>query len=229
MAENWLPTLSQFWNGCVLSSLAHAVAVARLPDLASDQSWDADTYCVQDGQGSRGAVAFRLDPIGQPLQCVGGVFSLRSDRRRAPSALDGNFNHHFDHTSFDSSRLLESVLSHLVEDDGGKPQTGLTTGFWSAGTILESADPWSEFTCHGGHLLERQMQPVDAGIQMWAKNYSMSNAEVDVVRDLYEQKLLNPTGWITLSPGQYSVLSSAGGGLDECWESFAELRIKFPV
>ncbi|SFH40308.1 hypothetical protein SAMN04487776_1133 [Priestia megaterium] len=49
---------SQIWQGCMLSSIAHAISVAQYPEFANEQSWDGDNYSMQDSQGGRGTITF---------------------------------------------------------------------------------------------------------------------------------------------------------------------------
>jgi hypothetical protein len=52
------PLKSSLWRGSVLTSIAHAIFIARAPSLSHEQSWNGRDYSVQDSHGSRGTVAF---------------------------------------------------------------------------------------------------------------------------------------------------------------------------
>jgi hypothetical protein len=200
-----------------------------MPDLANEQSWDGWNYSVQDSMGSRGTFCFQVSDAGQPTCCAGAVFSLRSDRRSLTGHSPDEPLQFFVGAGADQTRLARMAFRYLLEDFDGRPLPWVTAGLWSEDGNLVSQDTWSIFLQHGGHLLERQVLPTDDAIDQWMQYYSFDEQETEVVRSLLMQKLQSPAGWHTLSEEQYEIIKGNSVGVDESCESFAELRIKFPL
>ena len=45
-------------NGCILSGIAHAIAVAKFPEISYEHSWDGINYNIQNSEGIRGTITF---------------------------------------------------------------------------------------------------------------------------------------------------------------------------
>src|SRR5688500_18424474 len=52
------PQHVRLWHGAILATIAHAMWVTQYPALAHELSWDGLWYSRQDGQGTRGTIAF---------------------------------------------------------------------------------------------------------------------------------------------------------------------------
>jgi hypothetical protein len=227
--ETYLGSLYTLWDGCILGSIAHAVAISRWPHLANEQSWDGHTYSVHDSMGSRGTVCFVLNDQGDPVRCAGAVFNPKSDRGRLAEAPTSNPFRFFVNAGSDQRSLAQQAFQYLLEVINGRPIPCITGGFWSDGDCLLSQDPWPIFLLYGGHLFERQFFGVQKAVDTWSQNYALTPREIEVIMSLYEQKKRKPKGWLELTRDQHAVIEKNQVGIDQCWESFAELQIKFPI
>src|SRR5215469_7598692 len=71
-----MPLKTRVWPGAILASIAHAIFVARAPIMSHTQSWDRRNYNVQNGEGSRGTIAFAKNN-----EEFVGVFYLEQSKR----------------------------------------------------------------------------------------------------------------------------------------------------
>jgi hypothetical protein len=215
------------WNGSLFGSIAHAVAVSRLPFVAHEQSWDGATYRLQDSFGSRGSITFVFDEQGFPISCAGACFCHKSERTRLTSGRPLDPKAIFAACPPDLQRVVDRSLSYLLDDFDGLQLPWITCGLWTENSQLYSGDTLEQFIQHGGHLLEYQLCSIPYCIELWQVKYSLSNEEIEMVIDLYQQRVRYPIKWIALTPNQLRLIERNAKGVDEAWESFAELKIRF--
>lgn len=207
--------LQQLYEGCLMASLAHAVMVAKYPDLSYEHSWDGFNYSVQDGLGSRGTISFAKDT------CFG---AFRVD--------------HLIHEAMDIELVLgdldlgvqrlayDDTLQYLLDDDGGQIKPIVTMVFWSdsAGAILSSHD-YSRMLEMGGQLLEKQVMERTQSTKSWQAYYDMNDDQIDFMLKLFDRKLQNPNAPIVLTSQELHLLGDDEEGLAESRTSFHELNI----
>ncbi len=209
-------TLRDFFNRCLLSSIVHAIEGIQYPDFSHEQSWDKDTYCLQDTMGGRGAITFAFDEEGLPVRFAGAVFSIHSVRRPIE-----NPRAYFDECNEGTRMLAYESLEYLLDGDDGETKPYITSGLWSQEASIMSPDTLEVFLENGGHLLEFPLVNQE-------EETSLTLAEINLVQEIYAQKSLNWHSCLRLSSEQLAILKARGESLDACKESFAELKIQFP-
>jgi len=219
------PRQQLLWPGAILGSIAHAVAVARYPDLAHEQSWDEHNYCVQDSAGSRGTVAFS----GQRFVAV--FFSESSDRNPFTSDETYDLQRFFAGLPDDLATLAhEEALQYVLQDYEGLPLPIITSAFWGDGQQqhVTAAEAWSDVFENGGFLIKNQLLTEDESLAAWQAEYELTDEEVTFVTSLFHRKLSQPTSELNLTAADLSLLESIvkdDEGLETCRMSFAELNI----
>jgi hypothetical protein len=221
-------SLRQLWEGAILGSIAHAVAVSRFPVVANEQSWSGEVYNVQDSSGSRGTICFELDEQEFPVRCAGAVFSLTSERRGLVDGIPDDASRYFSEAGSECVSLSQRAFRYLLDDFNGRKLPWVTSGFWVESEECHSQDTWTSFLLNGGYLLERQFKDFGRAKHDWIKEFSMPSSEVNLVRSLYNQKIKMPGEWLTLNHEQVALIVGNKVGVDECRKSFAELRIELP-
>ena len=221
-------SLRQLWEGAILGSIAHAVAVSRFPVVANEQSWHGEVYNVQDSGGSRGTICFECDDDGFPVRCAGAVFSLASDRRALVDGIPVDPSRYLSEAGSKCVSLAHESLRYLLDDFNGRTLPWVTGGFWAESNECRSQDTWDSFLSHGGHLLELQFKNYDQAMHDWISAFSLSSSEVDMIHNLYGKKLKCPYGFEMLTREQMAVIEGNKVGIAECRESLIELRIEFP-
>lgn len=219
------PRQQLLWPGAILGSIAHAVAVARYPDLAHEQSWDKNNYCVQDSSGSKGTVAFS----GQRFIAV--FFAESSERNPFTSDEKYDLQRFFAGLPDDLVTLAyEEALQYVLQDNEGIPSPIITSAFWGDGQQqhVAAAEAWADVFENGAFLIKNQLLTEDESLAAWQAEYELSDDEATFVTSLIHRKMSQPTSELNLTAADLSLLESIAKddeGLETCRMSFAEINI----
>ncbi|KJD42385.1 hypothetical protein [Paenibacillus terrae] len=204
-------------SGCILASIAHAIMVAHYPELSYEHSWDGDNYSVIDGSGGRGTITFKGNYF------VGAFRNENYTRTDIHTALDfftGAPKHVLELAKNDTLEYL------LEEDEDGMTSPSITTAFWGDDDNITSVDNIVRMVQCGGYLLERQFMEDDSAIESWRDYYEMTPEQVDLLKSVYDRKVNNPHGNITLSKSEIEIIGTESPeGLSESITSFEEIGI----
>jgi hypothetical protein len=214
---NW--SVKQIYEGCLIASLAHAIMVAKYPDLSYEHSWDGFNYNVQDGEGGRATISF-ADGV-----CVGAF------------RLDSIISESLDHESAlsETSPVIrkiahEETLQYLLENVNGNIVPVVTTLIWAEGTgMFECPHEHALMIQKGGKLLERQTMEHSTAFQSWADYYEMTTEQVQLMEFLFQRMLSQPNTPITMTTSQVALLGEDDEGLEESRASFVELNIEWSL
>jgi len=211
----------QLWEGCILAAIAHAIMVAHYPELSNEHSWDGINYSVQDSSGTRGTITF------DSKYCVAAFRNDNSDRITTSNFSEAH--KYFQGASYEILKLAEDeALQYLLENVNGRTIPAITTAFWGKNNNLFTNDIYDEMIDNGGFLLERQVMDLDAAIEAWKEYYDMSEQQCDLLKSVYERKVNNPNGVLTLSTEEISLIESDDEeGLNESRVSFEEIGIQW--
>lgn len=213
-------TQEDLYKGCLIASLAHAIMVARYPDLSYEQSWDSFNYSVQDAEGGRGTITFKNG------LCFG---AFRVDRLIRESLNDETI---FGLLPIELQQIAqhETLQYMLLDNELGQVKPVVTTLFWSDhnGTMASSHTPLQFFE-KGGQLIKRQVMDLSLALESWQAYYNMSKEHVLLLSRLFEGKLISPNYLITLDTEELKFLGNDEEGLRESRESFRELGILWPT
>ncbi len=214
---NW--KFNKLWEGCILATIAHAIMVARYPELSNEHSWDGINYSLQDSAGMRGTITFQNENM-----CVGAFRNDESTR------LQGNFKsaeHYFQGAPEEIITIAKAEsLQYLLEIVQGNTIPLITTAFWGIGNEIFSTDSINILLENGGVLLERQMMDFNSSVNSWKEYYEMSNAQVDLLKSIYWRKIVNPYQKIILNFEELKIIEVFDEeGLNASKESFKEIGI----
>jgi hypothetical protein len=168
-------------EGCVLATIAHAVASLSYPELAAEQSWTGPSYNVQDSAGTLGTITFHAAGI------FGAFFDVRSSR----AARANEVTAHLDDTPEPLLVARDETLQFLLQDVDGRVQPVITSAFWSEADLLASWEPWASVRAHGAHLIDRQLAGGDAPPESWQLAQSLTDAQLELVRRIHQHRRLN--------------------------------------
>ena len=106
----------------------------------------------------------------------------------------------------------------------------ITTAIWGDETTLLSIDTLEELYKNGGEILKRQLMDTHSAIQSWREYYEMNEEQVNLLKNLYERKILNPEKIIYLTESEIRMIGiDDEEGLFESKESFNELNIVLEI
>lgn len=211
-------TRQNIWEGCILASIAHAVFIADAPDLAYEHSWDGDNYSTNDGQGSRGTVAF-----GQEVYAAG----FRNDHL-ALNPVDAK-QYFIEAPDQVQQTAEQETLQYLLDEVDGEVRPVVTTVLWESEQHVFSSHPYDIMLERGADLLEVQASEYEAAIEFWEENYELTEQQLALVEKLYLLKLKDPIGRILLTEADIqSINGNDVEGIEESRISFSEIGIVWP-
>lgn len=211
--------IRNLWEGCILSSIAHAVSVAEYPELANEHSWDGFNYNIQDNSGGRGTLTFHSKYL---------VAAFRDDNGERIENSQDALMYFQDAPSEVKEIATTETLQYLLDDLDGQLQPSITTAFWSVGDKIYSQDDLSDLIENGGFLLEHQSADFNEAIENIQEYYELSDIKIDLIKTIFNRKIKNPSEEIILNQKQIEIIDCGDEeGLKESEESFSELGIKW--
>lgn len=219
------PEQHLLWAGVMLSSISHAIFVARYLELAHEQSWDENNYCVQDSAGSRGTIAF------SGKQFVAVFFSARSNRNPFKSDEAYDLQRFFDGLPNELAVLAhDEAVQYMLQDYKGDKLPIITSAFWGDGKQkhIAAAEKWNNVFENGAFLIKNQLLSQDKSFAAWQVEYGLSAEEGTLIKSLFERKIRHFESQIHLTTSERSLLQSIASNkenLDICYESFLEINI----
>lgn len=211
--------IRNLWEGCILSSIAHAVSIAEYPELANEHSWDGFNYNIQDNSGGRGTLTFHSKYL---------VAAFRDDNGERIENCQDALMYFQDAPSEVKEIATTETLQYLLDDFDGQLQPSITTSFWSVEDKIYSQDDLSDLIENGGFLLEHQSADFDEAIENIQEYYELSDIKIDLIKTIFNRKIKNPSEEIILNQKQIEIIDCGDEeGLKESEESFSELGIKW--
>ncbi|MFJ7637794.1 hypothetical protein [Peribacillus sp. NPDC097225] len=207
------------WKGCMVAMIAHAIMVARYPELSYEHSWDGSNDSMIDGSGGRGTLTFTEKHI---VAAFRNENIIRTDINRAVDYFKG--------ASQEIIELAENeALQYLLmEGDDGKTIPSITTAFWGDINSVSSNDTIVKFVQSGGYLIENQLLDYTSAIDAWREYYKMSKDQIKLLESLYKRKVERKESNIVLTRNEIKVLGTDDiEGLRESQNSFEEIGIMF--
>lgn len=212
--------LSQLYDNCVYSSIAHAVFVLKEPFFTAEQSWDGMNYCFNDFEGTRGTISFD-QAVGI---MAGAVRDDRSERRnRYPEFKAIKL---FANAPENIKRLAEKeALEYLYDEVGGVTQPTATVAFWSVGGEIVIDEDIEEFRKNGGEYLFVISVDHDELRDYWQEQYDLSEEELFAVDLIYERFMAHePISSVDVPLIKFKSEQDSNG-YEECITSLGELGI----
>ncbi|WP_070328151.1 hypothetical protein [Exiguobacterium aurantiacum] len=211
-------TRQNIWEGCILASIVHAIFIANDPDFAYEHSWDGDNYSTNDGQGSRGTVAF-----GQDFYVAG----FRNEHF-ALNPVDAK-EYFFEAPDQVQQIAKQETLQYLLDEVDGEVRPVVTTVLWESDQRVFSSHPYDIMLERGADLLEVQASEYEAALQYWEEYYELTEEQLTLVEKLYHLKLKDPTRRIVLSKEDIQLINANDvEGIEESRCSFSEIGIEWP-
>ena len=204
-------------KGCILATIAHAIAVAKYPEISYERSWDGINYNIQNNEGTRGTITFEKDI------CVAAFRNENSER------LNKNISylHYYKKAPMSILKLAKNeTLQYLLENVNGHLQPVITTAFWQD-KIIRSVDQIDDFLKNGGDIISVEFMEIEKAIEWWVLEYEFSKEEKEMLLAVYQRKINNHGKTIHLTKEESNLIKkySAEGYKESCL-SFQELNIK---
>lgn len=203
----------ELYKGCLLAAIAHAVTVGEYPEFNYEHSWDGINYCMNNSQGCRATITFHSEFII-------AVFQESSQIKNHKTAKD----YFQDAPSQIVELAYQETLQYVLDDLDGEIQPVITAAFWGNWKDLYSLLTWDEIVTCGGYIIENQLLDYQKALAVWDNDYGFNNQQIDLICDLFQQKIKADQSPIVLNSDQ---IKSLYGDRDEYRESLQELNIIF--
>lgn len=159
-------------NGCVVASLAHALAMSKYPDFSYEQSWDGYNYSFKQLFGLSGSFSFAKN------RCCGAV------------RINGNYDkmkkQYVSSYPAEINWLINNeCLQYLLEQQENGVTPLYSSTFWIDGEHVISFDDADGLTS----VLSLFLGDHEAIFDTWVRYYSLNSREVIFLRRLTSQKM----------------------------------------
>jgi len=226
--QDFFPKRDDIWRAAIVSTIAHATWVAQHPLLAYEQSWTDHVYSIQDSQGTRGSIAF-MDKY-----TLGAFFDSESPFN--PFSENNLLGDDYDSDRFfygmpsQLDPLKDEVLLFLLDEYKGETIPIITTSFWSISEMIDAATSWSDVVRNGMHVLVDRIGNLESVLEKLRSNYEFQDDQVDLIRTLFQKKILEPERIIYLQKHEWEILISKGHeGIEESRELLYSIGIIAPT
>lgn len=212
--------LSQLYENCVYSSIAHAIFVLREPFFSAEQSWDGFNYCFNDFEGTRGTISFDL-AAGIMAGAARDDKSERITRYPRFKAIEL-----FANAPENVKDLAQrEALEYLYDEVNGSTQPTATIAFWSVSGEVVIDEDIEEFRKNGGEYLSAISVSHDELRDYWREQYEFSEEELSAVDLIFERFKARETIRLDEVLVIKQKRSEAPDGYEECLTSLGELGI----
>lgn len=212
--------LSQLYENCVYSSIAHAIFVLREPFFSAEQSWDGINYSFNDFEGTRGTISFDLSE-GIMAGAARDDTSARLNRYPGFKAIEL-----FANAPENVKGLAQrETLEYLYDEVNGTTQPTATIAFRSIGGEIVIDEDIEEFRKNGGEYLLAISVSHDELRDYWREQYEFSEEELSAVDLIFERFKARETVRLDEVLVIKQKRSEAPDGYEECLILLGELGI----
>ncbi|HYF62701.1 MAG TPA: hypothetical protein VD886_07790 [Herpetosiphonaceae bacterium] len=218
------PSVERLWQGALLGTIVHAIAMAPDAELSYELSWEGMNYSRQDSQDTRGTVTFGPQGVVGVIRDDG---SKRTPWRRRKPVHYGEF---LAGIPADLLALAErEALQYVLDEYEGEEGPIITTAFWSQDSALVSADSVADFLKHGGHVLELELLEPAESLPIWEEYYDLDAPSLQLARALHDRRLAAASLPVPISADEWAVIASHGSaGIAETHGLLAAIGFEIP-
>lgn len=203
------------YEGCILATLAHGVAVGEYPECSDEHLWQGINYCTDYLVDCKAVITFHKKYL---------VAAFRNDTKiqyaKEPSIMFAGAEKAI------LQLAREETLHDFHEIIGGESKPAITAAFWGNWQELYSNQSMETLFENGGCLIENQILHYHSALAQWDDNYGFSDGQLQLIDSLYRRKLKSGLAkQIVLSENEANQLY---GDLSECRKSLARLNILVP-
>ena len=209
------------WQGCILSSIAHAIMMSQYPNLNFEQSWDGITYNVQDEISIRGSITFLDD------YCVGCFRNEHSNRLNLEDFADfKNYFKNFPDYVFNTAK--NEALQYVLDEIEGQVIPLITSAFWCNSDGMFSNDNENNLLNNGLKILEIQLSEYEKALSQLIEYYDMTEKQVALLQELFSYKIKSPSEEVIISKELLKLIEFDDlEGREQSRISFSELGFIF--
>ena len=210
--------VTDLFNSCIYSSIAHAVVVLKEPYFSYEQSWDQNNYSfIFDGV--RGTISFDIEAdiaVGAARNEKSALVLLYPDKMRPDYLLI---------SAPEAAKALANTQAfmYLYDEVNGYVGPVVTVAFWIVGKVMGTSWEDGEFNLQGGTFFEVLTSDLKRVQDYWNEQYEFDEMERALCESLYGM-YLEGQRVIKLDEKLKSITKEAG--YSEMLESLGEIGIQ---
>lgn len=210
-------TKTEFYSGCLIASISHAIMTNVYPELSYEQSWDGGNYSIQNLSGMRGTISFEKD------YCVGAIRNEMSNRIGGDEFIRECLQ------NFPSkivSKAYEETLQYFLLEIDGVIAPHVTSIFWADYNTIHYEEKYVEKIREDFILFENILLPKKMALEKWKGYYDMDSRVIELIDILYQQRMKDFLSPIVLTNEQKKLIPGTFIN-EQCAEALKELKIVF--
>lgn len=210
----------KLWEGCILTTIAHAIMIERYPELTNEQSWDGINYNVQDSCGCRGTITFHKKYLVAVFQDINNKEMIEKCAKKGAFSIL-NIKH----------KIIEEIardeaLQYVLDDVNGNTVPLITTGFWGINNEIYSGYEYKTVEENGAYIITNQTKEFDENLQALINYYDINGELVKLIESIYFRKIQNTNSDIVLYESEKKILlETYGSELAECKQTLRQIDI----
>lgn len=208
------------WEGCILTTIAHAIMVEEYLDLSNEQSWDGINYNVQDSSGCRGTITFHERYLVAVFQDINNKKMIEQCIKDGALSILNIQNKEIEEIA------SEEALQYVLDNVNGETVSIITAGFWGINSDIFCRDEYKTVENNGAYIISNQIKGFDENLQALINYYDINSDLVRMIESVYYRKIQNPENIIKLLHEEKNVLLEIyGSELAECKQTLKEINI----
>lgn len=210
----------KLWEGCILTTIAHAIMVEEYPDLSNEQSWDGINYNVQDSCGCRGTITFHE-------KYLVAVFQDINNKKMIEKCIkDGALNILNIKEKVIEDLASVEALQYVLDGVNGNTVPLITTGFWGMNNEIYSSYEYKTIKLNGAYIITNQIRGFDENLQALIDYYDINGELIKLIESVYYRKMQNSNSNINLHKNEINgLMETYGPELVECKQTLSEINI----
>lgn len=181
-------TISQLFQGCIVSSIAHAVWSKKYPFAKYWLYWEDNNCHFNDTQGNLATITFQKKGV------VGAIFR----KEFIPEESLKDYKNFLDRILAEipsNLRLIvkEETLQYFIQYFKGKEIPLISDIIWSSDDFLNSYLDKKQWNKIWLKLLDKQLLDFNESLLSCKTNYNLNPNELQVIAYISKKKLQNPT------------------------------------
>lgn len=220
-------SLTAFWEGTIIASIANSVARCTSEYSSETRQWTRHHYFVNGGDGREGVATFAGGHWLPGAAMVAVFHDVHSKRilKYSPEWVRDRF---FSGCPQYQHLLAEQAcFPHLALSVNGVVEHRVTAAFWSVAESIKAADDWDGILSNGADLVSRELQGRFA-MDSVLDEYATTSSQSDLIRSLFVRKMESMPGQVIIMKPEMDILrrgSLSEDALSECLAGLSEVGI----
>lgn len=187
-------TRSQLFQGCVISSIAHAIWSRNYPFAKFWHYWDGNYCHFNNLEGDFASISFCQD------ETVGVVFKKDHFQKKSLVTYQKCLEETLDIIPPIKKNIVEETIQYFIQNIRGEEIPLITNIFWNSGNIMLTTVNKSDWEDFWLTFLNKQLMDFHSALLAFQDEYNLNAIEVDLLDYLAKKKIQTPNKIININP-----------------------------